>query len=231
MKLKTFLLTTIMTLTAFSLYADDFFCTGPANRLFNLGVRAGLNSSNRTFNSNAFNKWNVNSWGTGIDVGVIANLNFRDYLAIQPGIFFESRSGNYSYSTDYYTNVSTTETFNQMGHVRSYNLVVPIMALVRFNLSDILRWHIEAGPYGQLKIHSSDGDKITVVDVPPGTNVYRYYTAESNTFDVGVKMGTAITLWDHYYFGIHYMAGLLDVWKMPKGGKNKAWTFTLGYDF
>ena len=220
MKFRKILLSIAFFLGVFSASAsesEEFFSTEPADQLFTFGARLGINASNRTFPSNVFNKWNSNSWGTGIDVGAIANINFRDYLSVQPGIFFESRSGNFSYVFD---------DIYQLGHLRSYNFTVPIMGIVKFNVLEELRWLVELGPYFQFRIHSSDGNQILL----PATIFDNRY-AETNFFDFGIKIGTGLMLWNHYYFGIHYMAGMLNVWKLPEGGKNKAWTFTLGYDF
>ena len=103
MKFRKILLSIAFFLGVFSVSAsepEEFFSTEPADQLFSFGARLGINASNRTFPSNVFNKWNSNSWGTGMDVGAIANINFRDYLSVQPGIFFESRSGNFSYVFD-----------------------------------------------------------------------------------------------------------------------------------
>ena len=56
----------------------------------------GVNTSNRTLKSSAFpDCYHHESWGTGFDVGFVAGLNIRDYLAIQPGVFFETRGGNF----------------------------------------------------------------------------------------------------------------------------------------
>lgn len=44
-------------------------------------------------------------------------------------------------------------------------------------------------------------------------------------------MGTGIQVLDHYYLGVHYEAGCTKVWKHSLAGRNKAWTFTIGYDF
>ncbi len=50
--------------------ANDFLSSEVPDELFNIGVRIGLNTSNRTFNKDFFRSWNTNSWGTGIDAGV-----------------------------------------------------------------------------------------------------------------------------------------------------------------
>lgn len=216
--------------TAFS-QEKDFFSTEESPKLFTFGVRAGLNTSNRTMPGYAFNAWNVNSWGTGIDVGAVATINFRDYLALQPGFFFESRSGNFSYASEYITNNNTVDTQYQLGHYRSYNFTIPIMGIVRFNLSDDLRLLGELGPYLQFVLSSSDANDIVYLTRYPAATDYYMRAADQNKFDVGFKIGTGLQFREHYSFEIHYMAGMVNAWKDPNGGHNKAWTFTLGYDF
>ncbi|MDE6533044.1 MAG: PorT family protein [Muribaculaceae bacterium] len=215
-----------------SLLAQDFFSSEPAERLFSFGVRLGVNSSNRTFGKDYFKQWNINSWGTGVNAGVVIDLNMKDFFAIQPGFFFESRSGNYAYAQDYYEN-GEIQKFTQMGHYRTYNFTVPVMASFRFNVTDALRWNVEAGPYAQFKLHASDNDKITVIDPQPTTTSPLYTeAAKSNFLDFGIKMGTGLTLNRKYSFNVHYLAGTSNVWKNPhEGGRNKAWVFSLGYDF
>lgn len=231
MNLHAIAVSSLMTLATVSASASDFLSTEPCDHLFNIGLRAGVNSSNRTFSSDHFQAWNVNSWGTGFDAGVVLNLNLRDYLAIQPGFFFESRSGNYAYSENFINIKNEDDNFTQLGHLRSYNFIVPVMASLRFNVADNLRWIVEAGPYAQFKLHSSDSDKIQVIDQPSPQSPLKVFYAKSRFADFGLKIGTGLTLNHHYYFGIHYMAGGTKVWKEPEGGLNKAWTFTIGYDF
>lgn len=213
--------------------AQDFLSTEPSERLFNLGVRVGLNSSNRTFSKDYFQQWNVNSWGMGFDAGVVLDLNMRDFFSLQPGFFFESRSGNYSYAQDYFDSMGEPKKFTQMGHYRSYNFIVPIMASFRFNLTERVRWIVEAGPYAQFKLHSSDGDKIQVIDSTDKSGaVASTSVAKSQFLDVGLKIGTGFCLNRKYSINVHYLAGANKVWKAPHdGGHNKAWVFTLGYDF
>lgn len=227
-----YLFAAIMTIGAFSSYAADFLSTEPAEKLFNLGVRIGINSSNRTFPSETFSSWNVNNWGTGFDAGVVVNLNMREYLSIQPGIFFESRSGHYSYAENYTNDKNETDYFTQIGRLRTYNFIVPIVASVKLNIAERLQWLLEAGPYAQFKLHASDSKKIQVINQPTPASPLKVEYAKSNFADWGFKMGTGIRLNERYSFSIHYLAGIGNVWKTPiVGGSNKAWTFMLGYDF
>lgn len=231
MHISRILTSVAMTSFALSMSASDFINTEPAENLFNFGVRIGMNASNRTFNNNYFDKWNVNSWGTGFDAGVVVNINMREFFSLQPGFFFQSRSGNYSLVEEYINNRDEKDNFIQIGDYRIYNFVIPVMASFRFSIADNLKWLVEAGPYAQFKLHATDADKIEVISQDSEGSINKE-SAKSNFTDFGVKMGTGIMLNNKYSFSIHYMAGATNVWKAPyEGGKNKAWTFTLGYDF
>ena len=130
--------------------AADFFDTSSPESLLSLGLRLGVNTTNRNLNKEVFDVWNVNSWGTGVDVGAVVNINFRNYLTIQPGIFYESRSGKYAYvNTAGYDSDGVAQYMTQYGRDRSYNFTIPVMASFHFNLSDDIRWDLEAGPYFQ----------------------------------------------------------------------------------
>lgn len=212
-----------------SVFAQDFFSKEQPSRLFNIGLRAGINISNRTFPKSAFNRWNVNSWGMGVTAGCVVDLNIRDYLSIQPGIFFESRSGNYSYADTYRDNATETKDLTQLGHNRYFDVAIPVLLSFKFNLSSNLRLSAEAGPYIQYFLHDSSSDKIQVITSPSAPIVTQ--KAQSNKLDAGLKIGTGLTFHRHYSVFVHYMAGGKKVWKSPvAGGHNKAWLFTVGYD-
>lgn len=223
----------IIALTAVSLtHAQEFFSTEPAETTFGFGARLGMNASNQTFLKDAFPAWNVNSWGTGFDVGFVVDLNLRDYLTIQPGIFYESRSGNYAYAQNFFDDSGKISDFTQLGHIRSYNINIPVMASLRFNITSNLRWLVEAGPYLQMRFHNTASGKIQVIypQASPSAPVVAK-TAHTNFFDFGLKIGTGFSLYKRYSLFVHYMGGMKKVWKAPiPGGHNKAWVFTVGYD-
>ena len=220
----------ILSLFTTSLKAQDFFSTEDAPTFFSFGARLGFNTSNRSFPSGHFNLWNNNSWGTGFNLGVLANLNFKDYLSVQPGIFFESRSGNFSYITDYIDSNAVISEFNQFGHWRGYYFTIPIMGVVKFNLSENIKWSVEFGPYFQFSLKQSGQKDLVVFDRLPTPGFFTPHPASLNSFDFGFKMGTGLTFNQHYYVGVHYLAGACNAWGTPSGGKNKSWMFTIGYD-
>lgn len=235
--MKRILLTLLLSASAWlSVGAVDFMDTNPCENLFRLGVRMGVNTTNRTVDVVGYNRQN---WGTGFDAGIVADLNIREYIAIQPGVFFQSRSGSYTFISRSNQISSPDHYLIQAGHHRSYNVSIPVMVSMRFNLSETLRWQVEAGPYFSVVMGSkywndellSTGEKL---EYKP------YFTQKPATLDFGLKFGTGMEIADHYYLGVHYMAGLTKAYKngwvednflQVFGGHTKGWTFTIGYNF
>ena len=225
-------------LSTVQMNAQPFFDTSDAPQLFTFGGRIGFNTSNRTFPAGNYSNYMMTSWGTGFNIGAVANMNFKEYLSLQPGFFFESRSGNLVNIVDYYTetyNPSTGQfetlekTHYEVNHLRAYYFTIPIMGIAKFNLAENIKWMVEFGPYLQFCLKETGENNVEMLTTQ-GLN-YRTYVAEHHGFDVGLKMGTSLKLYDHYYVGVHYLAGLTNAWKYPSGGKNKSWMFTVGYDF
>lgn len=214
--------------------AAEFFDTSAAPSLIDLGVRLGVNTTTRNLNKDVFNVWNLNSWGTGVNVGAVVNINFRNFLSIQPGLFYQSRSGKYSYvNINGYDEHGVAQYMVQYGKDRSYNFTIPIMACFHFNLSDDIRWDVEAGPYFQLRLKNSVNGKF---EYPlydnPDANPELYVPIEARKNDFGMKFGTGLRILDHYLVAVHYEAGWLSPWKDSRlGGRSKGWIFSLGYDF
>lgn len=214
--------------------AKKFFDSSSADNLFNIGVRFGINTSNRNIKGSVYDVWNNSAWGTGIDAGVVADINFRDWISIQPGFFYESRSGKYTYiNVDDYDADGVPIDYVQYGRDRSYNFTVPILAAVHLNIADNIRWNLEFGPYLQFSLKNSVSGKFSYpVYSKPGSLPVDYLPVKSSKFDFGFKMGTSITMLNHYVVGVHYEAGVLNTWNEScLGGRRKAWVFSIGYDF
>lgn len=237
--MKRFLIGAMCAATYLLSQAADFFSTEKCDELFTIGTRLGVNTTNRTIGDKAYpDCYHHESWGTGIDIGAVVSINIRDYLSIQPGFFFESRNGAYTLMGTAAGSALADDgsEIAQAGKRRSYNFTIPVMAVLGFNVTDELRWNVEAGPYVAFVLDSKLSDKRFVVDGKADTALFRQ---EAATVDFGFKMGTAIEIMDHYYVGAHYMAGCLPAWKDRKignvskdfGGVTKGWVFTIGYNF
>lgn len=212
--------------------AQEFFDTSDAEKFFSLGGRIGFNTSNRTFPS-AFYVNNIfTAWGTGFNAGITADLNIKDYLSIQPGFFYESRSSNLISVSDYNAILGQGEkTYYEKDHLRGYYFTIPIMGIVNFNLAKRIRWSVEFGPYLQFCLKQTGQNNLKIIYPETTGNTFAHYVAKPKNFDFGFKMGTGLKFYNKYYFGIHYMAGVCNAWSVPSGGNNRSWMFTIGYDF
>ncbi len=213
--------------TSLPAVASDFFSTEQPEERFTFGLRLGVNSSNHTMRKSAFNVWNNDSWGAGFTLGAVADLAIRDYISIQPGFFFDYRAGKFSRVSVLYSTTGDPYDLVSVGDSHSAFVTIPILASLHLNITQDLRWNIDAGPYLGLRLGSSDDKQ------PVETDSEGYILREvgRHNADVGFKLGTSLTLWSGWSFGIHYLAGLSSVWDDGYGGRNKEWTFTLGYDF
>lgn len=207
--------------------AQDFFDTSLPENVFDFGVRVGLNTSvNTTSDKAGFNIYNHNSWGLGFDAGFVVNINIREYLSLQPGFFFESRSGDYTYISDHFTADGVPNWAVRTGHTRRYAFDIPVLASFHFNLGENVRWNVEVGPYMSFNLKTTDKTTYFESEDVPELNL------KHKAVDVGFKMGTGFTINRRYEVMAHYLAGCNDAWKDPlMGGRNKAWTFTAGYNF
>lgn len=210
--------------------AQAFFDTSEPETFFSLSGRIGFNTSNRTVPTSNVSYYNHESWGTGFNIGALANLNFKEYLTLQPGLFYESRSGNYAYASEYQDIYNPLDVKYVLGHWRAYYFTVPVMGIVKFNLAPNIKISGEFGPYLQFQLKEA-GKGVEYFEYLPLEGQYIHYKAKQKKVDIGLKMGLGFQFYKHYYIGIHYLAGLSHAWNTPVGGKNKSWMFTAGYDF
>lgn len=210
--------------------AADFFSTEDPSNFLDITIKVGVNTSNRTINNTMTTIWNQNSWGTGFDLGVTADLNFKDFISVQPGFFYESRSGAFAYQNTGYTEIGEHYVNTQLGKGREYLFTVPVVASFHFNILDDLRWNVDFGPYFQFKLKSTFDHKFSYPEATPIGGIVYTDQVKTAKCDVGLKMGTGFDIYRHYYIGIHYLAGLCHPWNPGRlGGHNKAWLFTVGY--
>lgn len=212
---------------------------------FGLGVRVGVNTSNISNNyAEAIDgfDWTSTSWKTGFTAGVVADLKLRNYIAIQPGFFFQSRNMDYRNMITETLAGGVSSMESQDGHVRSYNFNVPILVSLRLGLSSILQARAEFGPYFAFGLGGNNKCTSTVVGVngelgKPETVKTDIYGSDGymRGFDWGFKMGVGFVFARRYYLGLHYEAGMRNVYKQPADvrhdlkGHNKAWDITFGY--
>lgn len=218
----------LLLMTTASASAQDWIDTDEADNLMTYGLRIGFNTSNATIADKSAVS-TLDAWGTGFDLGAVVNLNLNNAISLQPGFFFQSRSHNYSYILPWPSSSEISyPNAHEYGHTRHTAFQLPIMGVFKTHPNENMVWSLEFGPYFNFGLGGSDKG---TQEWGEQTRTYSDgYFDNRKKFDFGFKMGTGIQIFDHYYLGIHYQAGACSVWKYT-GGKNKAWTFTLGYDF
>ena len=236
----------IMSLAAMQAGAQLTIDTSNTDRPFNIGVRVGANTSNLSNNMlNVVPGIHSSSvdWKAGFVGGVVVDIKMRNFFALQPGFFFETRSD--SFQRVKVTDGDVTHMEIVDGDRSSSYFKIPILASFRFMIGSNVEWQIEAGPYFSFGLGGSEKYSLLTAGEPDNGSLYKRPLFGDKGFvkpyDWGFKMGTGLVLMEHWYVGIHYEAGCRNVLKpnahasntsFPDlSGHNKAWDFTIGYNF
>lgn len=227
---------------------QEFFDAGLPETLFTFGIRTGVNTSNLSDNrSSSISDLRLarNQWKAGFTIGAVADINIRNFLVLQPGFFIQTRNHDYSYmmvggKAEYMSSIE--------GNRSSSYIQIPILASLRKDFTEDLQVQVDFGPYFMWGIGGEDEQKCFDADfvtAEPGKEIDSYYREEDyfgdkgavKDYDWGFKMGAGVVIMKHYYVGVHYEAGCRNVLKTPENsehdysGRNKAWNFTIGYNF
>lgn len=225
--------------------AQALIDTGTPSKVVQAGIRVGFNTSNLTTNyDEAFPEiaWNHTQWKQGFTIGAAVDINLKNYLAIQSGFYFKSRNSDFHYL------LNETSLRAIDGHWGAYYFEIPLLLSFRLGVAELAQAQIDLGPYfatgfgGKVNytLYQSessllDGSHSVVAYESKGDYFGDHGIA--NRFDWGLKFGLGFLVMQHYYIGAHYnfsckniLKDVPDAAKRPKG-HNKAWTFTLGYNF
>lgn len=245
--MKKIILSVILALASASAFATDLVDKSASSSLLTFGVRAGWNSSGQSVSlDDVPGKTNFN-WGSGFVLGAVADLNVRNFFSIQPGIFYENRSFDYS--------VIDNRPSQQMlhtiyGHTRFNLISIPVLASFKFNVSNTVKWFVEAGPYFAFGLGGDDEVEDISVNVSSSMDdgvsnyIYNPYTRDyygndpdesdwqHETFHWGLKAGTGLKMFKHFVVGIHYQFGFNNISRSPARHINeRSANVTLGFDF
>lgn len=220
--------------------------TSEPERVFNIGARIGVNTSNLSNNMQSVVSGihsSANEWNAGFTCGAIVDIKIRNYLAIQPGFFFETQSNGFQ-RVHVIENDDTHVSIVDGDHTSAY-FKIPILASFRLLLRHNLEWQIEAGPYFSFGLWGNEKYTSLVSGQPATEQRYkRSYFGDNGiveSYDWGFKMGMGLLFQERWYVGIHYEAGCRNVLKSNAysdnliysnlSGHNKTWDFTIGYNF
>lgn len=169
----------------------------------------------------------------GFHVGVVMDWQLAGNFYLQPGLYYTTRGGKIDESQEDYK----YEEKWRMGYLQ-----LPVLASYRFNISDKVKWHVNAGPYvalglgGKVK-YNDDGDKYDIKmfgTTPDDAEDDSDYKNGIKRFDAGLSFGMGVSI-NKVYVGVVYDLGLCniadkDAWKDYKI-RNRNFAITVGYNF
>lgn len=204
------------------------------------GIRAGLNVSNIAgeYGPDSGDELDLDS-RVGFHVGGVVDIPITNGFYIQPGLLFTTRGAGekYSYSEPGYSEEATTK-------YRPIYLEIPVLASFRADVSRTVNVQVNVGPHfafglgGKCKESYSDSDGISESVKYPffgeSTDEEDHFGAKR--FDFGLTFGAGVTLRKHYYVGIVYDLGLINMAVDKEWGKdakfhNRNFSIQLGYNF
>lgn len=224
--MKRIVLLSVALMSVAGVRGAEFIDVSAPDKLFTIGARMGFNITNNTLGATLPNtSWDSSSWGSGFEIGAVADIAFRDWVAVQPGFFYQTRSHSFAMV---YNGVNDIH----LGHNLQYTFQIPILCSVRFNITDQVRWIVECGPYISFNLGHDDSG-ITVSIDPEIVDWPVDFTTHRRCVNFGGKLGAGILLRDRYWVGAHYQAGFTNLYtsETPLSGHPKTWSFTLGYNF
>ena len=217
----------------------DMFGTDQKGKI-SYGVRAGLNISNigGEYGPDSDDKLNLDS-RAGFHIGGIVDIPITNGFYVQPGLLFTTRGAkeSYSYSETGYSEEATTK-------YKPMYLEIPVLASFRADVSRSVNVQVNVGPHfafglgGKCKYEYSDSDGNSESDKAPffGESSESEEHYGMKRFDFGLTFGAGVTIKKHYYVGIAYDLGLVNMAIEKEWGKeakfhNRNFSIQVGYNF
>lgn len=193
------------------------------------GVRVGLNISDISgkYGSKKADDFNARA---GFQFGGVVDLPITNGFYIQPGLSFTTRGARYK------------ETYGDAKAIEKYRpmyLQIPVLASFRADVSDNLNVQVNVGPHFAFGL----GGK-AVSEYAGETEKYPFFGESTENeshfgakrFDCGLTFGAGVTFMEHYYVGIAYDLGLVNMAIDKEWGKdvklhNRNFSIQIGYNF
>lgn len=171
----------------------------------------------------------------GFHVGAVVGIPVTNGFYIQPGLVFASKGAREVYEGEDWKDVTS---------MFPVYLEIPVLASFRADVVDNVNLQLNIGPYfdfglgGKTKYRYEETDCPDEVDKEPffGKSASDEYRTGMKRFDFGLSFGLGVGLWAHYYAGIKYDVGLVnmaikDEWGNDFKAHNGTFSITLGYNF
>ena len=207
------------------------------------GIRAGLNISNIAgeYGPASEDKLDLDS-RAGFHVGAVVDIPITNGFYVQPGLLFTTRGAKES---DSYSESGYSEEMS-MKYQPMY-LQIPVLASFRADVSRSVNVQVNVGPHfafglgGKCKSEYSDSDGNSESDKIPffGKSSEDKERFGAKRFDLGLTFGAGVTIKKHYYVGIAYDLGLMNMAIHDEDGAygkdvkfhNRNFSIQVGYTF
>lgn len=204
------------------------------------GIRAGLNVSDIVgeYGPDADDRLDMNS-RVGFHIGGVVDIPITNGFYVQPGLSLTTRGAKEksTYREAGYSEETSTR-------YRPMYLQIPVLASFRADVSESVNVQVNVGPHfafglgGKCKDTYCDSDGLSESQKYPFFDESTANEARfgAKRFDFGLSFGAGVILRKHYYVGIVYDLGLVNMAIDKEWGKeakfhNRNFSIQLGYNF
>ncbi|MBQ9677686.1 MAG: PorT family protein [Prevotella sp.] len=176
------------------------------------GIRAGVNlSSTNTPEGYSYSYSYSTKMGMGFHAGINADINIIKSFAIQTGLMYSQQHCTITESSnreEYIDNIPTHYYDTYEYTIQKDYVMLPVLALCRFYLSNNIHIQVKAGGYAAYIFPKEDGIEV------------------GSRFDWGAIVGAGISV-KKFYLGARYEMGF----HKKEGEKTSNIAISVGYDF
>lgn len=177
----------------------------------NWGVRASLGFGHAvgSIKSDDF-KYPGQKYGAkvGFSIGGIADIKISENFYLQPGLYYINKGYSSSFKEDEYKYTQTTNL---------HYLEIPVLASYRHSINNDIELQGNFGPYiavglgGKIKWSEKEDNEELNGNYPAFGVDEKESRGDLKRFDFGLSFGAGVTMKEHYYVGIKYDLGLLNM--------------------
>ena len=202
----------------------DMFGTDQKGKI-SYGVRAGLNISNIGGKYGPAQDLDLNS-RVGFQFGGVVDLPITNGFYVQPGLLFTTRGAK-------------EEIGGYKEKLRPMYLQIPVLGSFRADVSQSGNVQVNVGPHFAFGLGGKevyDDGETTVKSPFFGKSSENEDHFGAKRFDFGLTFGAGVTFKEHYYVGIAYDLGLVnmaieDEWGKEAKFHNRNFSIQIGYNF
>jgi hypothetical protein len=199
--------------------SSSFFSTESSAQPITFSIRAGLNIANMSMKNGNYSVSPDSR--AGFNAGVAVDFPLMQSLYIQSGLYYTMKG-------------CKAEIDGEKATFSPSYLEIPILASYRYNFSEAAQLQVNVGPYfaygvgGKYKLeYKNRSREIDFFGSENDENSMGF-----KRFDMGLQLGTGVTIAKHYYVGVAYEFGFVSMSRdSDLKIKNSNFMINVGYQF